>query len=80
MIYLDARDYQQVEDSIFPVDDLTIAKLEKARNHLCKQMIYYNEKEIARYMKLQRSDFRSGSITAFMTFHRTLHPYFSLFT
>jgi len=50
MLYLDARDYQLVEDNIYPVDDLTIAKLEKARNMLCKQMIYYNEKEIARYM------------------------------
>ena len=80
MVYLDAQDYQGVEDHIYPVDDLTIAKLERARNYLCKQQIYYNEKEIARYMELNDGDFRSGSAIAFATFHRTLHPYFSLFT
>lgn len=36
MILLDAKDYQGVEDNIYPVDDFTIAKLEKARNSLCK--------------------------------------------
>lgn len=41
-------------------------------------MIYYKEKEIAEYRKLR--EFRSGSVAAFMTFHRTLHPYFSLFS
>jgi len=80
MIFLDAKDYQNVEDNVYPVDDLTIAKLEHARNKLCKQEIYYNEKEIARYLELNDNDFRSGSCIAFMTFHRTLHPLFSLFT
>ena len=80
MILLDAKDYQGVEDNIYPVDDYTIAKLEKARNALCKQHIYYNEKEISRYLELNDGDFRSGSFTVFMTFHRTLHPYFSLFS
>ena len=47
MIYLDAQDYQKVEDHFYPVDDLMVAKLQYARNHLCKQMIYYKEKEIA---------------------------------
>ena len=37
MVYLDAQDYQGVEDHIYPVDDFTIAKLERARNYLCKQ-------------------------------------------
>ena len=80
MIFMDAKDYQNVEDNVYPVDDLTIAKLERARNKLCKQEIYYNEKEISRYLKLEENDFRSGSCIAFMAFHRTLHPYFSLAT
>ena len=42
------------------------------------QEIYYKEKEIERYWKL--SEFRSGSFVALATFHRTCHPYFSLFT
>ena len=78
MVCLDARDYQAVEDNVYPVDDYTIAKLERARNKLCKQMIYYNEKEIARYQ--QYNEFRSGSCTAFATFHRTLHPYINIFS
>ena len=41
-------------------------------------MIYYREKEISKYAKL--TDLRSGSMTSFALFHRTLHPYFSLFT
>lgn len=78
LIYLDSEDYQKVEDNFYPVDDLMIAKLQYSRHHLCKQMVYYKEKEIAEYRKLR--EFRSGSVAAFMTFHRTLHPYFSLFS
>lgn len=37
MIILDQRDYQRIEDNIYPVDDYTIAKLERARDYLCKQ-------------------------------------------
>ena len=44
---------------------------------MCKQEIYYREKEIARYTKLE--NLRSGSINAFWLFMRTLHPYLSLF-
>lgn len=44
------------------------------------QEIYYREKEIAQYLKLEANDFRSGSGVAFVIFHRTLHPLFSLFT
>ena len=80
MIFLDSRDYQNVEDNVYPVDDLTIAKLERARDKLCKQEIYYFEKEIAGYLKLEENDFRSGSCVAFSQYHSTLHPYFSLFT
>jgi len=47
MIFLDAKDYQNVEDNIYPVDDETISKLEVARHALCKQEIYYKEKEIS---------------------------------
>ena len=49
MIYKDGHDYQQVEDNMYPVDDDLIARLEFARGYLCKQMIYYKEKEIAQY-------------------------------
>ena len=80
MIFLDAKDYQNVEDNVYPVDDLTIAQLELARNALCRQEIYYREKEIAQYLKLEANEFRSGSGVAFAIFHRTLHPLFSLFT
>ena len=80
MIVLDSTDYQNVEDNVYPVDDLTIAQLELARNALCKQEVYYREMEIAKYMQLDANEFRSGSGVAFMTFHRTLHPLFSLFT
>ena len=31
---------------MYPVDDDLIARLEFARGYLCKQMIYYKEKEI----------------------------------
>ena len=80
MILLDSRDYQSVEDNVYPVDDLTIAQLERVTNRLCKQQIYYNEKEIARYLELNENEFRSGSCVAFSTFQRNLHPYTSLFT
>ena len=79
MIYKDGHDYQQIEDNFYPVDDDLIARLEFARGYLCKQMIYYKEKEIAQYREFKEGDFRSGSSTAFSIFHRTCHPYFSLF-
>lgn len=60
------------------MDDLTIAKLQYARNYICRQEIYYREKEICQYKELKQ--FRSGSVNAFLVFHRTLHPYFSLFS
>lgn len=53
---------------MYPVDDLTIAQLERVTNRLCKQQIYYNEKEIARYLELNENEFRSGSCVAFSTF------------
>ena len=36
MILLDSRDYQNIEDNVYPVDDLTIAQLERVTNRLCK--------------------------------------------
>ena len=78
MIGLDAHDYQQVEDNIYVVSERMALTLQKARNKLCKQEIYYLEKEIQRYQKLK--EFRSGSGTTFAIYHRAFHPYFSLFT
>lgn len=49
MVYLDSADYQKVEDNFFNVDDLIVAKLQYARNYLCRQEIYYREKEISQY-------------------------------
>lgn len=78
MVALDQHDYSQVEDNVYEVTRRTALTLQQVRHKLMVQEIYYKEKEISRYWKL--SEFRSASFTALSTFHRTLHPYFSLFT
>jgi hypothetical protein len=67
-----------VEDNIYTVSEQMALSLKQARNKLCKQEIYYIEKEIQGYREL--TEFRSGSKKSFSIYHRAFHPYFSLFT
>lgn len=78
MVALDHHDYSLVTDNVYEVTRRTALTLRILRNKLMVQEIYYREKEIEQYGKM--NEFRSGSVGALKTFHRTLHPYFSLFT